>query len=231
MNSKNSLYGQDITEKRVDLKQNKVEIIQDQLKGYKIRDYLFNARAGQLLEVEMTTDNLANYFNIMEPQEEFVAVFNSSIDGNEFRGTLNGTGEYRIRVYLMRSAARRDENAQYELRLKLEDSVVFKRSSDVRVPGTEFHAIGQIPCSNNGISVLGSCEFGVIREGNGNAKVYITKDDGSMRLIIFKNGMVDLKESAETPEENWKVSKRSGTFNIVVGEERYEIPEAVIYGG
>ena len=40
-----------------------------------------------------------------------------SVAGNEFAGTVRATGDFAIRVYLMRDAARRSEQASYTLRI------------------------------------------------------------------------------------------------------------------
>ena len=44
-------------------------------------------------------------------------MFNSSMSGNQYEGTLPENGEYKIRVYMMRSAARRNEKANYRLEM------------------------------------------------------------------------------------------------------------------
>jgi hypothetical protein len=56
------------------------------------------------MNVSMATDNGANYFNILAPGENQVAMFNGSIHGNQFEGILPESGDYKVRVYLMRSA-------------------------------------------------------------------------------------------------------------------------------
>ena len=40
-------------------------------------------------------------------------MFNGSMAENQYEGTLPASGDYKVRVYLMRSAARRDEVAKY----------------------------------------------------------------------------------------------------------------------
>ncbi len=77
-------------------------------------DYLLGAKAGQRMTVTLHTDHTAAYFNVLPPGSE-EALFIGSTSGNRFDGTLPETGDYRIRVYLMRSAARRDEQAPYRL--------------------------------------------------------------------------------------------------------------------
>lgn len=91
--------------------------IEGSITGDNYVDYLVNVSEGQLMNVSMATDNAANYFNIMEPGEEYVAIFNGSTSENQFEGTAAKSGDYRIRVYLMRSAARRGETANYILEI------------------------------------------------------------------------------------------------------------------
>jgi hypothetical protein len=87
------------------------------IKGSQIVDYVLHAAQGQYMNVSMATDNAASYFNILAPGETEVAFFNGSVGDNQYEGTLPATGDYRIRVYLMRSAARRNEVANYRLEM------------------------------------------------------------------------------------------------------------------
>jgi hypothetical protein len=61
--------------------------------------------------------SVANYFNIIEPGRSNEAMFVGSISGNQFEGVLPASGDYKVRVYLMRSAARRDDIANYRLEM------------------------------------------------------------------------------------------------------------------
>ncbi|TNE34749.1 MAG: hypothetical protein EP350_01295 [Alphaproteobacteria bacterium] len=83
--------------------------------GYQTIDYLLNVRAGQAMNISMATKNTANYFNLLEPGETDAAIFNGSIGENMFEGVAAKSGDYRIRVYLYRNAARRNERADYIL--------------------------------------------------------------------------------------------------------------------
>lgn len=89
--------------------------IEDSITGYETVDYLLNVREGQAMNISMGTSNPSAYFNLLEPGETDVAVFNGSMDENMFEGVAQESGDYRIRVYMMRSAARRDEKAPYVL--------------------------------------------------------------------------------------------------------------------
>lgn len=88
------------------------------IKGDQTAEYRFNARAGQLLTVDFKPSNTSAYFNITAKSADY-ALFNGSIMGNHFLGTLPADGEYTVQVYLMRNAARRNEVANYELSLRL----------------------------------------------------------------------------------------------------------------
>ena len=91
--------------------------VQGTIKGYDSVDYVLGARKGQSMNVSMSTDNTANYFNNLAPGKTDEAMFIGSTSGNQYEGTLPASGDYKVRVYLMRSAARRDEVAKYRLEM------------------------------------------------------------------------------------------------------------------
>ncbi|MGI9535597.1 MAG: hypothetical protein ACR2PB_00900 [Desulfocapsaceae bacterium] len=91
--------------------------IKSSIAGYAVVDYVLGARQGQYMNVSMATDNGANYFNILAPGENQVAMFNGSINENQYEGILPESGDYTVRVYMMRSAARRNEIANYRLEM------------------------------------------------------------------------------------------------------------------
>jgi hypothetical protein len=47
-------------------------------------------------------------------------MFNGSISDNQYEGILPTSGNYKVRVYMMRSAARRNEIANYRLEIIIE---------------------------------------------------------------------------------------------------------------
>ena len=91
--------------------------VESSITGYETVDYLLNVKEGQYMNVSMATQHGATYFNLMEPGEENVAIYNGSIGGNQFEGSAAKSGDYTIRVYMMRSAARRGEKADYRLEM------------------------------------------------------------------------------------------------------------------
>jgi hypothetical protein len=91
--------------------------VEGRITGYESVDYVLGARKGQPMNVSMVTDNGANYFNIIAPGKADEAMFIGSTSGNQYEGVLPASGDYKVRVYLMRSAARRDEVANYRLEM------------------------------------------------------------------------------------------------------------------
>ena len=93
--------------------------VKGHLSGREDIDYILGAKAGQHMTVELHTDNPQNYFNILPPGSQDEALFVGSSSGSRFEGTLPDSGDYRVRVYLMRAAARRDEQANYSLSIHI----------------------------------------------------------------------------------------------------------------
>jgi hypothetical protein len=94
--------------------------IRGSVKGYDTVDHVVGVRAGQTMSVSMQASNSAAYFNVLPPRSQ-EAIFNGSITGSRFEGRLKESGDYRIRVYLMRNAARRWERATYSLSVGVDD--------------------------------------------------------------------------------------------------------------
>lgn len=93
--------------------------IQGSVKGYEVVDYVLGASAGHRMVVDMTTSNASSYFNI-KPSDTETGIFTGSIDGLHFNGILPSGGDWVIRVYLMRNAARRNEVADYTLDVSID---------------------------------------------------------------------------------------------------------------
>ena len=95
--------------------------ITGRLVGDEFVDYQLRAGAGQLMIVDLQTSHLSAYFNVLPPGSEDVAIYIGSTSGNHFEAQLPFAGLYTIRLYLMRSAVRRNEVADYSLRIALSD--------------------------------------------------------------------------------------------------------------
>jgi hypothetical protein len=205
--------------------------IKGHIKGYETVDYLLGAKAGQHMNVNLATKHGATYFNILAPGENEVAMFNASVSQNQYEGALPASGDYKIRVYMMRSAARRNEAASYTLTVGITGSPKpsdFGKApaSDAKVKGTPYHATGPLPCTMGNDKPV-QCEFGVIRGKPGNAEVHITPPGGLKRVLIFMGDKV-----TTNPGEKIKAVKQGYDWVIEVNDyEHYTIPEAVINGG
>ena len=106
-----------IRRKVVQFKQGTTEtLLKGRIKGRETRDYLVQARQGQTMSVIFKPDSHSAYFNLLPPNSD-TALLIGSTSGNRFTGTLPDNGVYTIRVYLMRSAARRSKSARYTLRV------------------------------------------------------------------------------------------------------------------
>jgi len=89
------------------------------LRGRQTIDYMLTAKAGQQVRIDLETKHTANYFNLLPPGSNDAAIYIGQIEGNHFDGTLEQAGIYKVRVYLMPSAARRNETADYTLHIAL----------------------------------------------------------------------------------------------------------------
>lgn len=104
---------------KVALSKDRVSVALDGvIKGYQSIDYVVDAHAGQILTIAFQSNNLATYFNVIEPNADF-ASFNGAMLGNSYTNKLSVDGSYTIRVYMMRNAAARNENAVYTLNISL----------------------------------------------------------------------------------------------------------------
>jgi hypothetical protein len=203
--------------------------IEGTIQGYQTIDYILRAKAGQTMQVTLKSNKGANSFNVLPPGSE-TAIAIGDLLGNSWTGTLPVDGEYRVRVFLHRSAARRNELAKYTL------SFGFTGRGDTKVAGTNYHATGVVPCSV-GTDPAGSsrCYFGVIRNGPGKADVHLAAAGfdvnllkNPQRVLRFHGSTVQSSAPAETvtatkKDDNWLIKVNDFFF--------YLIPEAVIRGG
>ena len=104
--------------------------------------------------------------------------------------------------------------------------------SALRAGQGDFDARGTISCAIYRGQPMSECAFGVARTGGGYATVVIEKPDSVKRAIFFQMGIpvnADVSEADGYPEFN---ATREGDLNLIhVGDEHYEIPDAVVLGG
>lgn len=114
-----SLLSQPIEEQRVSFTAGTSGTrIQARITGSEMTDYLLGAGKGQIMTISFEPDNSSAYFNLMRENDP-EAIHIGSIAGNSYQGELPASGDYRIRVYLMRNAARRNETADYTLNISI----------------------------------------------------------------------------------------------------------------
>jgi len=93
----------------------------------------------------------------------------------------------------------------------------------------EFDAWGSVPCAQAAGQPMGQCEIAVARAGGGYATVVVDWPDGSTRAIFFRMGR---PIGSDAPGEAEFRATRDADLNFVdIGDERYEIPDAVVLGG
>jgi heat shock protein HslJ len=104
--------------------------------------------------------------------------------------------------------------------------------SALRAGQGNFDATGPLPCAFAAGQPMGQCEFGVARAGGGYATVVVKKPDGRTRAIFFRMGRPLGADVAESEgRRDFSATKAGDLHRIRVGNERYEIPDAVILGG
>ena len=96
--------------------------LKGKIKGYDTFNYTLGAKAGQYMRVSLETKHTATYFNIFEPGKGpgDAAMYIGSTQGNAYTGNLPADGTYTIQVYMMRSAARRNETANYQIHIGID---------------------------------------------------------------------------------------------------------------
>ena len=96
----------------------------------------------------------------------------------------------------------------------------------------DFDATGPIPCAQQRGQAMSSCESGVARAGGGDATVIVTRPDGRKRALFFQMGRAIGADTSQADGYGEFRSERKGDLTkIRVGDERYEIPDAMIFGG
>lgn len=204
--------------------------VDGQLKGDKFVDYQVRAAAGQTLSVSLKASNPQNYFNVLPPGSGNVAMHVAQ-DGQPYKGLLPDDGDYVVRVYLMRAAARRGESSRYTLTVAVDGKALpsLPASQDARLPGTRFHASAMVPCKLPYVQPkLQRCEAFVIRHGvDGTATVELRSKD-YRRRVLFEKGVPVASDSAQP-----MTSSRSGDITRVGfdEDESADIPDALLTGG
>ncbi len=92
--------------------------LKSSIKGYETATYLVGARAGQVMTVKLETRNTSTYFTITAPGAD-AALYQGDVKGNDARVELPADGDYRVMVFMMRNAARRNTVVKYTLKVEV----------------------------------------------------------------------------------------------------------------
>jgi hypothetical protein len=169
--------------------------VSGKIKGYQIIDYQLRAKAGQQMQVDFQPTNWSAYFNLLAPGSKDEAFFIGSSAGNHYAGNLPVDGLYTIRVYLMRSAARRNEKANYTLDISIKNqpgntNTGFDRTLELQ--GISFHVTSANQGSINTLKIvpvgLEIDNSPIEREIDGtvtNAEVADINADGSPEIYVY----------------------------------------------
>ncbi len=220
----------DIRKETVQFKQGASQAtIQARIKGWETVDYVLRAGAGQTLSVALKKTNPQNYFNVLAPGADGAMFVGQS--GENFKGVLPTDGDYTIRVYLMRPAARRNESSDYTLTVGVTGKALapVAASQDALIPGTPFHASTTITCAPLLDPKPQRCEAFVIRRGfDGAATVEVRGPNGFKRRILFVKG-----DPVASDSQDPMTFSRKGDVSVVKfgADESAEIPDALVRGG
>ena len=214
--------------------------LEGRLKGDETIDYTLRAGAGQVLVVKFKPSNASAYFNVMAPGAD-TAIFIGSTSGNEFSAGLAASGEYTIRVYLMRNAARRGETVNYTLSVAVTGSAKKPPTSAAPAapaPAVATHAgpakwdaSGSVKCSAGSDTFDQMCGFRVVRDlPKKAADIWIgnaANGQSDYRYLHYADKVFTTNDKSklawQRKDDNWWVS--------VNGREFYFIPDALIHGG
>lgn len=207
------------------------------LKGDEIIDYKLRASAGQSMVVQFKPSNPSAYFNVMAPGKD-EAMFIGSTSGNELSADLAASGEYTIRVYLMRNAARRNETVKYTLEVAVVGDAKKPVASAAPAPAAvtnagpaKWDASGYVKCSAGSDKFDKQCGFRVVRDRPREAADIwignIANGEADYRHLRYENKSFRTNDSSKPSwqrrDDNWSVN--------VGGKEFYLVPDALIHGG
>jgi hypothetical protein len=90
----------------------------DTIGGFEEVSYVVPLRQGQSLFVSLASNNISNCFDIYAPNVT-KPVYVGGDSGSTHRLLARTSGDYRVKVFLLRLAAREDQSAHYTLELKV----------------------------------------------------------------------------------------------------------------
>lgn len=142
-----ALAQRDMRTERVRFERGANAVIEGSITGYDIVDYVLGARADRYTNVGMATDDGGDRFDVLAPGEGEVAMFDGAIGENQYEGILPESGDFKVPVHRMRSAARRDEVAHHRLGMII---AAGEEQSGAAHPARKPAAVDVPPAPENG---------------------------------------------------------------------------------
>ncbi|WP_051631220.1 SH3 domain-containing protein [Afifella pfennigii] len=192
---------------------------------------------------QVTTGDPDDPLNIREQPSAGARILGSAPDGTVLRnlGCRMNEGQRWCRVETMERPAVSGWSAGRYLRegypsegaaTQLPGQAPASGGPDGLASGMDFTAVGNIPCARFAGQPMGSCQFGVVRQGNGNGRLTVFWPDGGQRVIHFEMGTPAYYDRSQADAgAEMTVGKEVDLHTVRIGNERFEIPEAVITGG
>ncbi|MGJ5640776.1 hypothetical protein [Formosa sp. S-31] len=194
--------------------------------GDEITDYLLNANKGDKLYVTLASDITSCYFNVLPPGSDNVAIFIGQNEGNTCSLTLNENGTYKIRVYQMRSSARRGTKVNYTLSVSVMDEIP-EPHIEPSISDTPYQAKGTLRAANG--SVAQNVSFSVIRKPDDSIEIQTQNTNTGVKRIFKFHENSWICTNADCSLSYAKISTDEWEL-ICNGFEKYYIPDVVIYG-
>ena len=224
----------DSNQKLVEVPRGKrVTTLKGRIRGNEYVDYRFHAEAGQTLSVKLAGSHPQNYINVL-PDSSESAMFIGSSAGNRFVRVAPMDGNYVVRVYLMRAAARRNASSNYSLQIGVKGDALkpLAAKQDALIQGTPFHASGSVHCKVPFNPEIKRCDAFVIRRGlDGTASLEIRWPQGKIvvarRVLLIKG----LPVSSDSTSELTHAREGDELILNVGTDEQYRIPDALPFGG
>lgn len=207
--------------------------IRASIRGNDTIDYLVRAGAGQKLSVSLRGSNEANYFNVIAPgQKDAAMAMGESLENRMPERILPTEGDYVIRVFLVRAAARRNESSTFTLIVGLSGKPLPNSGAagDRKIPGTAFHASTDVPAYYYLDSKLTKCKAYVQRRGTDGTATVELRFGAMKRRVLFVKGQPTASDSSEP----FTYEREDDVTIVKFGDdpsERFEIPDVLLFGG
>lgn len=203
------------------------QTLKGRLQGSADVDHPVRGLAGQTLTVTLAKGSKAE-FNVLRAGAP-EAMFTSSVAGPHAQLRLPDDGDYTVRVFLMRSLARRNESTAYQITLDVAGTALppLSAAQDALVPGTPFHARATLPCQAGGTTA--TCEAQVTRRGrDGTATLRLRSPQGLERRVLWVAGQAVASDTLLPLS-----TRREGDLlQLLLGaDERYDLRDALLTGG